>query len=489
MKSPNGRGWFGKRKSKLTDPGPRMKQPLADALAAFAADLRFSELPLQAVQVAKMGIADCIGVAIAGSHEPPVQILRRALMESAGTGVATVLGARDGLCTTAAEAAWINGAAGHVLDFDDVARGHPSVVIVPAILAVAEVRDASGADLITAYVAGYEVWMELMQRERGSYQDKGWHHTPMLGAVAASAACANLCRFDCRQTSHALGVAAAQASGIVASHGTMMKSVQVGRAAHTAVLSARMAEFGMTAAPGVLDHERGFLKAISQTGDVDVETGVAQLGSIWHICTQGLGIKRYPVCYRAHRAIDAALELRQRRPLLPDQIARIEVSTSRIDAMILVHHRPASGLEAKFSMEFAVACALLTGNVGLQQLDDEFVRRSDIQSMMALISVVTHEDYAADAPGFSVHDSMKVYLNNGEVVESEKVRYARGHAKLPLTSGELQQKFLDCIALGNPALDGKRLFDCLQELESLPGCRTLLQDQSRRRSQVAHAHD
>ena len=118
-----------------------MKQPLAVALAAFAANLRFSQLPQQAMHVAKSGIADCIGVAIAGSQEPPVQILRRALMESAGHGVATVLGARDGIRTTAAEAAWINGAAGHVLDYDDVARGHPSVVIVPAILALAEERD------------------------------------------------------------------------------------------------------------------------------------------------------------------------------------------------------------------------------------------------------------------------------------------------------------------------------------------------------------
>ena len=178
--------------------------------------------------------------------------------------------------------------------------------------------------------------------------------------------------------------------------------------------------------------------------------------------------------------------MRQRRSLLPDQIARIEVSTSRIDAMILVHHRPTNGLEAKFSMEFAVACALLIGNVGLQQLSDEFVRRSDIQSMLARILVITHENYAADAPGFSVHDSMKVFMHNGEVLESEKVRYAHGHAKLPLTSDQLKQKFLDCIAVGDPALDGQSLFDCLQELESLQGCRSLLQDQRRRHTQVAY---
>lgn len=451
-----------------------MKKPLASALADFAAGAVFSRLPLEAVQVAKTGIADCIGVAIAGSAEPPVQILRRALGKTASDGEATVLGAQDGLRTTAAEAAWINGTAGHVLDYDDVARGHPSVAIVPAILAVAETLDASGVYLIAAYVAGYEIWMELMQRERGSYQEKGWHHTPIIGAIAATAACANLQRLDREQTTSALGIAAAQASGIVASHGTMMKSVQAGRAAHTAILSARLAQLGMTASPDVLDHERGFLKAISPAGEVDVETGAEHLGSQWHICKHGLSIKRYPVCYRAHRAIDATLGLLERRPLGLDEIDRIEVSTSRIDAMILLNHRPDSGLAAKFSMEFAVACALLCGNVGLQQLNDDFVRRGDVQSLMGRIKVVTNENYDAEAPGFAVHDYVTVFLKNGDVMDSEKVRYARGHARLPLLPDDLNRKFLDCIAVGNPGLNGQHLLRNLQNLESLPGCRSLL---------------
>ena len=403
-----------------------MKRTLASGLAEFVAGLVFSRLPPQAVQVAKTGITDCIGVAIAGSAEPPVQILRRALVSPGCDGEATVLGAQNGLRTAAAEAAWINGTAGHVLDYDDVARGHPSVVIVPAILALAETLDASGADLITAYVAGYETWMELMLRERGSYQEKGWHHTPILGALAATAACANLQRLDCEQTTSALGIAAAQASGIVASHGTMMKSVQVGRAAHTGILSARFARLGMTASPDVLDHERGFLKAISPAGEVDIEKSVEHLGSVWHICKHGLSIKRYPVCYRAHRAIDATLGMLERRPLRPDEIDRIEVSTSRIDAMILLNHSPESGLAAKFSMEFAVACALICGNVGLQQLNDDYVRRDDVQRLMARIKVVSNDDYDPNAPGFSVHDHVTVFLRSGEVMESDKVRYARG---------------------------------------------------------------
>ena len=136
-------------------------------------------------------------------------------------------------------AAWINSTAGHVLDYDDVAFGHPSVVIVPAILAEAEALAASGADIVTAYIAGYETWMELVTRERDNYQMKGWHPTPLIGAVAAAAACANLRRLNATAATSALGLAAAQASGITASYGTMAKAMQVGKAAHTGVMSAR----------------------------------------------------------------------------------------------------------------------------------------------------------------------------------------------------------------------------------------------------------
>ena len=207
--------------------GKGVGKPLANVLADFVCGLQFCSLPSAAVQVAMNGIIDCIGVTVAGSHEQPVQILRRGLAASAPQGEATILGSKGGMRTSAAEAAWINGTAGHVLDYDDVARGHPSVVIVPAVLAEAEALDAGGTDILTAYVAGYEVWMELMLRERGSYQMKGLHHTPIIGALAAAAACAKLRHLSAKQTMHALGIAAAQASGIVASHGTMAKSFQV----------------------------------------------------------------------------------------------------------------------------------------------------------------------------------------------------------------------------------------------------------------------
>ncbi|OGA51550.1 MAG: hypothetical protein A3G24_15290 [Betaproteobacteria bacterium RIFCSPLOWO2_12_FULL_62_13] len=458
-----------------------MARKLAQALGEFAANLRFSQLPTAAIRTAKTGVIDCVAVMVAGSVELPVQILRKTLNGLGGVPEATLYLSAERM--PAPDAAWINGMAGHVLDYDDFARGHPSVVIVPAILAEGEALDASGADIVTAYVAGYEVWMELVTRERGNYQMKGWHPTPLIGALAAAAACANLRRLDAAAVTAALGLAAAQASGITASYGTMAKSMQVGKAAHTGVISVRMAADGMTALPEVLDHEQGFLRAVSPAGDVDVQSA-PRLGERWHITERGLSIKRYPVCYCAHRAIDATINLISRQPLEAEDIDRIEVSLSRIHATILKNHRPTTGLAAKFSAEFAVAASVLAGNVGLQEVNDAFVTRREVQELMRRVTVVTNENYDPEAPGFALWDQVHVFLKDSRVLESEQVRHALGNAKRPLGTDDLRRKFLDCMAAGDQGFDAEQLFRDLETLEHLASCRALA---ARRRGPAAAA--
>lgn len=447
-----------------------MATALAQAVGEFVAGIRYDVLPAEAVRTAKTGLIDCIAVMVAGSMETPVQILRKMLSAQGGISEATLYFGDERM--TAPDAAWINGTAGHVLEYDDFARGHPSIVLVPAILAEGEVLNASGADIITAYVAGYETLMELVTRERGNYQMKGWSPTPLIGALAAAAACANLRRLNASAIASALGLAAAQAGGIIASFGTMAKPMQVGKAAHTGVISARLAADGMTASPEALDHEQGFLRAISPAGDVDVKSPPL-LGKRWHIVERGLNIKRYPVCYCAHRAIDATLGLMEKQQIRPDQIEKVEVSLSKTQAMILKNHQPETALAAKFSAEFAVAASVLAGNVGLREVNDEFVRRPGVQDLMRRVCVITNEKYDPEAPGYSLYDQVRMYLYGGKVVESEQIRHALGHAKRPLGTDDLQKKFLDCIAVGNPTIDAKRLFGDLQRLESLPSCRDL----------------
>src|SRR5580700_9021378 len=273
-------------------------------LGRFVADLSANHLPEDAVRVARMGFIDSIGTMMVGRNEASVRILTEVLAPTDGPATLT-FGTRK---ASAPEAAWINGTAAHALDYDDVSlRGHPSTVLVPAILAEAETLDSSGSEMITAYVAGYEVWAELALRETGLMHEKGWHPTGLYGAPAAAAACAKLRRLDAEKSAIAIALGASQSSGLMSNFGTMTKPFHAGKAAHAGIMAARLAEAGFTASMDALEHPQGFLHAISPSGTEDRDSE-AHPGENWAILTQGLGIKKYPTCYCTHRAIDCMLD-------------------------------------------------------------------------------------------------------------------------------------------------------------------------------------
>src|SRR6195952_2610682 len=284
---------------------------LTGSLGRFVPERSPNRLPEEAARIARMGFIDTIGTMIAGRNEDSVRIMTETL--AAGDGPATLtFGARK---APAPEAAWINGTAAHALDYDDVAlRGHPSTVLVPAILAEAETLDASGSDMITAYVAGYEVWAELALRETGLLHEKGWHPTGLYGAPAAAAACAKLRKLDADKSAIAIALGASQAAGLMSNFGTMTKPFHAGKAAHAGIMAARLAEAGFTANTDALEHPRGFLHAISPRGTED-RTSECKAGTEWAILSQGLGIKKYPTCYCTHRAIDCVLDLVEGNPV------------------------------------------------------------------------------------------------------------------------------------------------------------------------------
>ena len=240
-----------------------MSESLTRALGALVSELRLGAVPADALSVVHTGFADCVGTMIAGSIEEPPNILHNALAPVAGDASLYLVGPH----ITTPEAAWINATAAHALDFDDVAlRGHPSAVLVPAILAEGEALGASGAQLATAYVAGYEVWADLAGRDPAQHHEKGWHPTGIFGAIGAAAACASLRRLDAGKAAHAIALGASQSAGLVANFGTMTKPYHAGRAAHAGVISARLAAAGFTASLDALEHPQGFLAATSPTG-------------------------------------------------------------------------------------------------------------------------------------------------------------------------------------------------------------------------------
>ncbi len=439
--------------------------PLTQDLGRFAAGLTYEKLPSEAVEIARTGIIDTVATMIAGAHDPAPQLLRRGLDPAPGPASLYF----SGESATAPEAAWINGTAGHALDYDDVGcRGHVSTVLFPAILAEAETLGLGGREMFAAYVAGYETWAELARRDPGHHHKKGWHPTGIFGTIAAGAACAALRRLDPERATMAIALAASQAGAIMANFGTMTKPFHAGRAAHAGVVSARLAEIGFTASPDALEHPQGFLSAVSPEGRADRDGPTPRLGEEWQILKQGLSIKKYPACYCTHRALDAMLDLLARRPLKPAEIAHITVSISATHSLILRNHTPQTGLAAKFSMEFAMAAAVIARRAGLGEYTDEFVRRPEVQQLMRRVGVVTNENYDPDVSGASVWDQVTIELANGERVESEQVRRARGHAERPLGEAELFDKFRTCLDAGHARIAPERLFERLRELETIP---------------------
>ena len=209
------------------------------------------------------------------------------------------------------------------------------------------------------------------------------------------------------------------------------------------------------------------MSAVSPKGEADRETPPHALGTEWKIAKYGLGIKKYPACYCTHRALDAMLDLLARHPLKPEEIERITVSLSETHSLVLRNHRPQTGLEGKFSMEFAMAAAVIAGKAGLAEYTDAFVQRPEVQHLMRRVAIETNTDYDPEVSGASVWDQVRVDLVAGGSLESERVRRAKGHADRPLSEAELYEKFSLCLDAGHSRVTPEVLFDRLKHLEDL----------------------
>ena len=432
-------------------------------LGAFAAELKFEQIPAAALDVIHTGFADCVGVMLAGRDEPPTQILTQVLAPPPGPAT-LVFGART---ASATDAAWINGVAAHALDFDDVAlKGHPSTVLVPAILAEAQELGSSGKDMIVAYAVGYEVWAELARRDPEHYHTKGWHPTGILGSIGAAAACASLHKLNAEQCAMAISLGASQSAGIMANFGTMTKPFHAGRSAQSGVLAARLAKAGFTSSLDALEHPQGFLSAVSPGTRFDVSSPV-EAGKNWKLTVSKLSVKKYTLCFCTHRALDGMLDLVAEKKFKPEEIESISARTSLRNTKVLRNHHPQTGLEAKFSMEFAMASCVVAERAGLTELVDEFVLRKDVQDLIKKVSVQADETEHPNLPGYSPFDQVTVKLKNGQVIKSREVVAVRGGPDLPLSREHLWSKFEDCARVGNAEFSALSLFDALMSLEKV----------------------
>lgn len=442
-------------------------QGLTRQVAEFIASAEDLVL-VEAVQsTVRIGFIDTVGVMLAGRHEPVTAIVRQFASADAGqAGDARVLWGSAKM--SARNAALINATAGHALDYDDVGlMGHPSVVLVPALLAEGERLHASGAQLMRAYVVGYEVWAELIGRDQHRHHVKGWHPTPVFGVVATAAAVAALRGLDMQRSQHAVAIAASMASGLIANFGSMTKPFHAGQAAAQGIDAVNLAQAGMTASPDALEHHAGLLWAISPHGEVDRAPCREPLGRTLRIATLGLTVKKYPMCFATHRTIDGVLDLVRQHALTADRVRAVRSTIGATQASMLRNHRPRTALEAKFSLEFAIAAPLLLGKIGLAELQDEVVLRPEVQALFEKVHIETVDTVCPSEPTLSLSDRVRIELDTGEMLDSSDIFETRGGIASPLSVEEMRAKFLDCAALA-PDVDAEELFDRLSALAHTP---------------------
>lgn len=447
--------------------------PLTRDLAHYVASARPNAALDDAAAIAKVGLIDTIATALAARNEPVVALVREHLTDSVGSNDAPSWLDPASL-RSSRQAARLNGVAGHALDYDDVSlSAHTSTVLVPALMAEAHRLGASGRAVLHAYAVGYEVWADLHSREPDLMHVKGWHPTSVYGTVAAAAAVGHLAKLPVATVQSSLSIAASLSAGLVANFGTMTKPLHAGNAAANAIEAVQLAQRGLTAAPDALEHHAGFLAALSPSGRVDREKLFTVDPTRTRLHALGLSVKRYPVCYSCHRVIDAAVSLALANTLSPDDVNAVHLRIGVAQASMLRNRRPQTGLEARFSIEFAVAASLVARKVGLGELTDAFVRRADIQAQFEKVSVEIYDRPSENDPAFGYADRVRITCRDGRELDSGDVLYARGNALNPLAPEELHQKFLDCVAYGGGAVDADALYERLARFESLDDVRRL----------------
>jgi 2-methylcitrate dehydratase PrpD len=440
-------------------PAPGLTQALA-AWAARPQDIVIGEAVRRTV---RLGFIDTAATLLAGRDEPVVAVLQRHLASHGRPAeeARLLFGPRR---ASARDAAWINASAAHALDYDDVAlQGHTSAVLVPLLLAEGERLHAPGEALLRAYVVGYETWAELIERDADLHHLKGWHPTAVFGVVAGAAALVALRGLDAVRGAQVLGIAASLAGGLVANFGSMVKPFHAGQAAAHAIDAANLAQAGLGAAPDALEHPAGLLAALSPQGRVDRERPV-QAGRPLRIAELGLSFKKYPMCFAAHRVIDATLDLARAHDIAPAEVAAVRVYTGTAQAAMLRHPAPRTAIEAKFSLEFAVAAALVARQVGMRQLGVTFITRPDVQALFGRLQVQRRDTVCPTEPTLAASDRVVIELHDGRRLDSGEVAHARGAAQRPCSTEELALKFRDCAA-GVTGIDTERLLARLGRID------------------------
>jgi len=433
--------------------------------------------PAAARAAAARAVLDTIGVTLAGASEPAARSVQQVIAHERGdaddSGSCRVLG--TALRASATDAALANGTAAHALDYDDmcfVSLAHPSAPLVACALATAEHAGATGRALLDAYIVGFEIEARFGRAMNPRHYQKGWHCTSTIGTIGAAAAASRLLGLDAAAVRHALGIAASEASGLKDNFGSMVKPLHAGLAARNGVLAARLAQAGLTANLNAIQGPQGFLAAMDSEHDPqDLRSFLDDLGDRWEILDTGITVKLYPSCAATHPTLDTLLDLKRREGFGADQVQAVEIGVDAVTPTVLIHSRPADGLQAKFSMPFCAAAAIVHGRVGIETFEDWQVRDREIVSSLQRVTMCVDSTLDGSAPPLT-QARVTVRLEDGRVLTAV-ANGARGYPERPASDDELAMKFISCAVRALPEPRAEQALAAVRAIESSPDVRRL----------------
>ena len=444
---------------------------ITSTLSRFVVETKTDDISEAVFLAASNALIDTLGAALAGASEPAADIAARWLEQTGARPHATVWG--RALASSAADAAFANGVAAHVLDFDDShpsARGHASASLIPCAIAAGELVGVSGREVLAAYAIGLEVAGKIGRIFGHGHLQSGWHPTASIGLLGSTAVAARLLALNVGELGCAWGLAGSQLGGLVRNFGTMTKSFHAGQAARGGLLSAWMAQQGFSADNTIFDGEGGIFAVYAGKDGEPPDVVMRSLGKPWEIVYPGNFVKRWPCCYSSHRALGGLYTLIDRHGLRPEEISEIIVGFLPGGDQALVSRSPRTGLEGKFSIEYVIAAALLDGQLTLNTFTDTMVQRETAQTLMKKVRRVRIADNKVFS-GISGHNDITVITPRGRFeLRAERVP---GSPAWPMTAQDRTRKFRDCAApiLGRTRAD--QLLDCIERCQDLPDIREL----------------
>jgi 2-methylcitrate dehydratase PrpD len=443
-------------------------EEVTERLARFISSTRWESLPGEVIEIAKLHILDTLGVLFAGSREEIAEIVKSYIQSLGSREECSLLTQK--LMTSAPYAAFGNGILGHVLDFDDyevpfASMAHPSVAVLPAVIALGEKLRSTGKECVEAYLAGMEVISRVGRGVNPDHYDKGWHSTGTVGVLGSASASSKLLKLDPERTKMAIGIACSTSSGLRGNFGTMTKSFHAGHAARCGVESAMLASLGFTASKQIIEGDLGFSKIFTEGNKYDLRKMTETLGDPFWIMSPGVGLKPYPSCGATHSFLDGALGAIREHDIKAEDVDSVECGIIRRYTKMLIHSRPRTGLEGKFSLQFCIALALQERSAKLSQFTDSKVREATIQELIKRTTLRVIDETGVKETDFPPM-TLTLRMKNGTTYPY-RMKPARGNPFNPLSTGEIINKFFDCATLIYPREQAQQILERVMNIEKL----------------------